>query len=44
MADASSEPGSAAPATRWSRIVLKLSGEAFGGGTYGIAGEVVRQL
>ena len=44
MADASPEPGAAAATPRWPRIVLKLSGEAFGGGSYGIDGPVVRQL
>lgn len=29
---------------KWARVVLKLSGEAFGGGQYGIAGHVVKQL
>ena len=44
MADAAPEPGTSAITPRWPRIVLKLSGEAFGGGSYGIAGTVVRQL
>src|SRR6478752_3463058 len=44
MADASPDSETSAVTPRWPRIVLKLSGEAFGGGNYGIAGEVVRQL
>jgi len=44
MADASPDSDTGAVTPRWPRIVLKLSGEAFGGGNYGIAGEVVRQL
>jgi uridylate kinase len=45
-----SEPDSAAPAparreARWSRVLLKLSGEAFAGeGEYGIDGSVVQRL
>jgi len=38
------DPDDADAPTRWKRIVLKLSGEAFAGSSYGIDGAVVGQL